>query len=86
MVENKKLIIGHNMLLDIIFILRQFIVDLPSTLEEFKSTVSSFFPFIIDTKLMASKTPFKVSHLFVYFIMPTKEHNVRDVALINLKK
>jgi len=59
LMQHKKCIVGHNMMLDMIFIFRQFIADLPHTLDEFKSAMAAHFPHIVDTKLMASKTPFK---------------------------
>lgn len=47
------------MLLDLCFLINQFIAPLPETLKEFKSLVNSSLPYICDTKLIANTTPFK---------------------------
>ena len=47
------------MLLDLCFIINQFIAPLPETLKEFKSLVNGSLPYIYDTKLIANTTPFK---------------------------
>uniref|UniRef100_A0A0L8HVV5 Poly(A)-specific ribonuclease PARN n=1 Tax=Octopus bimaculoides TaxID=37653 RepID=A0A0L8HVV5_OCTBM len=52
-------VVGHNMLLDIIHILHQFHSPLPQEYEEFKGFLHSQFPNLIDTKLMASTSPFR---------------------------
>ncbi|KAL5018097.1 hypothetical protein ScPMuIL_003819 [Solemya velum] len=57
--ESCKLIIGHNMLLDLAHILHQFYYPLPPTYEDFKSMTRCAFPRLLDTKLMASTHPFK---------------------------
>ena len=57
--EAKKLVIGHNMLLDVMFTIKQFVSVLPSTLDEFKTLSQCVFPQVLDTKLMASLLPFK---------------------------
>ncbi|XP_008139791.2 poly(A)-specific ribonuclease PARN isoform X1 [Eptesicus fuscus] len=54
-----KLIIGHNMLLDIMHTVHQFCCPLPEDLNEFKEMTTSVFPKLLDTKLMASTQPFK---------------------------
>ncbi|XP_076803650.1 poly(A)-specific ribonuclease PARN-like isoform X2 [Clavelina lepadiformis] len=57
--ECQKLIVGHNMLLDLIYTIRQFFCPLPPCLEDFKSLVQCVFPNLLDTKLMGSMLPFK---------------------------
>ena len=57
--QSGKLIVGHNMMLDLIHTINQFLCPLPQDLEAFKSTVQAIFPRIIDTKLMASNQPFR---------------------------
>lgn len=52
-IENKKPIVGHNCLFDLVRIYQQFIDDLPSTLERFRSQLHILFPEIYDTKLLA---------------------------------
>ena len=59
--RSQKLIIGHNMLLDLAFTIQQFIQPLPATLDEFKAILSSTFPRLVDTKLMGSMLPFRVN-------------------------
>lgn len=49
-----KLLIGHNLLVDILFIIKQFITPLPKSYTEFKDLVTCAFPSIIDTKYMAT--------------------------------
>ena len=56
---SNKPVVGHNMLMDICFMINQFVAPLPETLSEFKSLLNRHFPFVCDTKLMANTTPFK---------------------------
>uniref|UniRef100_U5ES41 Poly(A)-specific ribonuclease PARN n=1 Tax=Corethrella appendiculata TaxID=1370023 RepID=U5ES41_9DIPT len=48
--KSKKLIIGHNMLLDVLYLIKQFFKPLPSNYEEFKKFLHKTFPYLIDTK------------------------------------
>ncbi|XP_038904545.1 poly(A)-specific ribonuclease PARN isoform X2 [Benincasa hispida] len=50
--SEKKLIIGHNCFLDIAHIHTKFIGSLPSTAEEFVSSIGEHFPYIMDTKIL----------------------------------
>uniref|UniRef100_A0A8C7BUD4 Poly(A)-specific ribonuclease PARN n=1 Tax=Neovison vison TaxID=452646 RepID=A0A8C7BUD4_NEOVI len=54
-----KLVIGHNMLLDVMHTVHQFYCPLPVDLNEFKEMTTCVFPRLLDTKLMASTQPFK---------------------------
>ncbi|XP_009897136.1 poly(A)-specific ribonuclease PARN [Dryobates pubescens] len=54
-----KLVIGHNMLLDVMHTIHQFYCPLPDDLNDFKEVTSCVFPRLLDTKLMASTQPFK---------------------------
>ncbi|XP_037522621.1 poly(A)-specific ribonuclease PARN isoform X2 [Rhipicephalus sanguineus] len=56
-----KLIVGHNMLLDIMHLLSQFVDDLPKDYNEFKSMVRAAFPCLVDTKVLASDNAIKDS-------------------------
>ena len=48
--ENKKPLVAHNCLYDIIYFYRQFIAPLPDTLKEFKEKWRTEFPETYDTK------------------------------------
>ncbi|KAI8887857.1 CAF1-domain-containing protein [Backusella circina FSU 941] len=55
--ESKKIIVGHNMLLDVCHVIGQFIQPLPDTLPEFKKLAHSIFPRMVDTKFIVSQEP-----------------------------
>jgi hypothetical protein len=57
LIEAKKPLIGHNMLLDVCHTYSAFCYDLPEDVEDFKNSVMSCFPAIIDTKHMANNFP-----------------------------
>lgn len=58
--QSGKMMLGHNMLTDVMQILRQFFSSpLPEKYDDFKSMTNSLFPNILDTKHMASTTPLK---------------------------
>uniref|UniRef100_UPI0035900834 poly(A)-specific ribonuclease PARN-like isoform X2 n=1 Tax=Myxine glutinosa TaxID=7769 RepID=UPI0035900834 len=57
--EQGKLVVGHNMLLDIMHSVHQFGSALPEDLNEFKELTNCMFPRLLDTKLMSSNHPFK---------------------------
>uniref|UniRef100_A0AAY5EJ85 Poly(A)-specific ribonuclease PARN n=1 Tax=Electrophorus electricus TaxID=8005 RepID=A0AAY5EJ85_ELEEL len=57
-----KLVVGHNMLLDVMHTIHQFYCSLPEVameLDDFKEVTMCVFPRLLDTKLMASTQPFK---------------------------
>lgn len=54
-----KLIIGHNMLLDLCHTLNQFVQPLPDDYSEFKNCCQSSFTKLMDTKLLATTAPLK---------------------------
>lgn len=54
-----KLVVGHNMLLDVMHTIHQFYCPLPADLNQFKEMTTCVFPRLLDTKLMASTQPFK---------------------------
>lgn len=56
MSESRKPIIGHNALLDFVYLYRQFCNPLPETLAEFKTQLQDIFPTIYDTKHIARMT------------------------------
>ncbi|CRL01322.1 CLUMA_CG014416, isoform A, partial [Clunio marinus] len=56
---SKKLIVGHNCLLDLMYLMTQCFENLPTDYNEFKSLTHRIFPNIIDTKFIASSEKFK---------------------------
>lgn len=58
--KSQKLIVGHNMLYDIIFLYRQCFDDMPEDYNEFKKIINRTFPNIIDTKFVAHSDNFKL--------------------------
>uniref|UniRef100_A0A3Q4B9H5 Poly(A)-specific ribonuclease PARN n=1 Tax=Mola mola TaxID=94237 RepID=A0A3Q4B9H5_MOLML len=57
--KSAKLVVGHNMLLDVMHTIHQFYCPLPEDLPDFKEVTMCVFPRLLDTKLMASTQPFK---------------------------
>uniref|UniRef100_A0A1A8MJM2 Poly(A)-specific ribonuclease PARN n=1 Tax=Nothobranchius pienaari TaxID=704102 RepID=A0A1A8MJM2_9TELE len=57
--KSGKLVVGHNMLLDVMHTIHQFYCSLPEDLQDFKEVTMCVFPRLLDTKLMASTQPFK---------------------------
>ena len=49
-----RVLFGHNLFLDIIYLYRTFFGDLPDTVEEFQALIHGLFPMIVDTKYMAT--------------------------------
>jgi len=49
-IELKKPLVGHNMLLDLLHTFAKFVEPLPGTLGDFKKKVSDLFPSVFDTK------------------------------------
>ncbi|KAF0289492.1 Poly(A)-specific ribonuclease PARN [Amphibalanus amphitrite] len=57
--KSGKPVVGHNMLLDLLHIIEQFVCPLPETYSDFKSVVHCVFPTLVDTKVMGSTQPFR---------------------------
>lgn len=57
--QSEKLVIGHNMVLDIIHTLSHFFQSLPTQYENFKEFAHFIFPRLLDTKYMSNLPPFK---------------------------
>jgi len=57
--QSGKLVVGHNMFLDLLHVIDQFLCPLPELFEDFKATVSAVFPRLVDTKVMANTQPFR---------------------------
>lgn len=56
---SKKLIVGHNCLLDLMFLIKQCFENLPAEYNEFKSLTHRIFPNVIDTKFMGTSKEYK---------------------------
>jgi poly(A)-specific ribonuclease len=56
---SKKLVVGHNCLLDLMYLQTQCIEELPTDYEEFKKLTHRTFPNIIDTKFIGASEKFK---------------------------
>lgn len=52
--KNPKVLVGHNCFLDLVYVYRTFIGDLPDTVEEFQNKLHNLWPTIIDTKYMST--------------------------------
>lgn len=65
--QSGKVILGHNMLLDLLHMIRLFVSPLPGNLEDFKALTKGVLPRLLDTKVIASTEPlqshFPISHL-----------------------
>ena len=52
--RNPRVLVGHNCFLDLVYVYRTFIGDLPDTVEEFQAKIHHIWPMIIDTKYMST--------------------------------
>ncbi|XP_022120788.2 poly(A)-specific ribonuclease PARN [Pieris rapae] len=75
--QSGKLVIGHNMLLDLLHTLNHFFQPLPVDYPSFKEFAHCMFPRVLDTKYMSSLPPFKdkltssvLQHLLVTLSQP----------------
>lgn len=59
MAKAKKPVIGHAVLMDMLFAMSHFEAPLPPTYEEFKDLLKSLFPVIMDTQFLAKSETFK---------------------------
>lgn len=51
----KKLIVGHNMFLDVLYSVRQFFAPDMPTLNDFKRVTHKMFPALLDTKYLCAQ-------------------------------
>lgn len=49
-----KVLVGHNCLLDLVYVYQVFYGDLPDQVDDFQSAVSGIFPLVFDTKYMST--------------------------------
>ncbi|KAJ8669286.1 hypothetical protein QAD02_000545 [Eretmocerus hayati] len=59
--DSGKLIVGHNLLMDLCHIVHQFLGPLPEDYNEFKSLLNGLFPRLLDTKILAESKELKES-------------------------
>lgn len=52
--KTRPILVGHNCMLDLMFLYSCFIGPLPDTVEEFQKLLHGLFPMIVDTKYMAT--------------------------------
>ena len=57
--QSGKLVVGHNMFLDLLHVIEQFMCPLPELFDDLKATVRAVFPRLVDTKVMANTQPFR---------------------------
>ncbi|NWS17426.1 PNDC1 ribonuclease, partial [Pachyramphus minor] len=62
LVEAKKPLVGHNMLMDLMHLHDKFYKPLPESYEEFKRNIHNLFPVLIDTKIVTKSM--KKNYLF----------------------
>nr|CAI5860607.1 unnamed protein product [Callosobruchus analis] len=58
-INSRKLVVGHNMCLDLLHTIDKFLLPLPEDYFDFKGMAHDLFPQILDTKYMSSCEPFK---------------------------
>lgn len=58
LLESNKPMVGHNCLLDVVHLFEKTVMPLPEKLDTFKKMITSNFPTIYDTKLIAKDPPF----------------------------
>ncbi|XP_012226535.1 poly(A)-specific ribonuclease PARN [Linepithema humile] len=58
-VESGKILVGHNMLLDLCHIVHQFFTPLPRDYLDFKNLIHDLFPNLLDTKVICQSQNFK---------------------------
>ncbi|KAH8798614.1 ribonuclease H-like domain-containing protein [Xylogone sp. PMI_703] len=82
--DKKHIIVGHNIFTDLVFLYSSFVRELPLTIADFKQGIRSLFPFIIDTRFLAtyemdSMTDSK--RKFKGFIIPVQEIVIPTILL-----
>ncbi|KUJ19557.1 CAF1-domain-containing protein [Mollisia scopiformis] len=55
--SKKRMIVGHNLFFDLGFLYKTFIGILPNNVKDFQEDINDLFPFIIDTKYLATQSP-----------------------------
>lgn len=55
--DKKHIVVGHNLFFDLGFLYKTFIGILPNNVKHFQEDINELFPFIIDTKYLATQGP-----------------------------
>lgn len=63
LVASKKMIVGHNCLMDILFTINYFYSELSENIVDFKKIYPTIFPYIADTKYLVKSGKFNVENL-----------------------
>jgi poly(A)-specific ribonuclease len=50
----RPVLVGHNIFTDLVYLYQCFVGDLPDTITEFQTKINQLFPFVVDTKYMAT--------------------------------
>uniref|UniRef100_A0A674HYP6 PARN like ribonuclease domain containing exonuclease 1 n=1 Tax=Terrapene triunguis TaxID=2587831 RepID=A0A674HYP6_9SAUR len=73
LIEAKKPVVGHNMLMDLLHLHDKFYKPLPESYEEFKRNIHSLFPVLIDTKNV-TKSIWKVRYKSLFWEIKLASH------------
>lgn len=88
-IDSGKIMVGHNCLLDILHIYKQFLYPLPDNLDKFKLSLRSVFPKLLDTKLIASVKPLKsyvpITQLGDMFSLVSNSPTMRGLPKVEVK-
>ncbi|ODM92523.1 Poly(A)-specific ribonuclease PARN-like domain-containing protein 1 [Orchesella cincta] len=74
--ERKIPVVGHNMILDLMYFFQQFCSDLPEQYVDFKAEVVKFLPIVFDTKYMTVRCRKMLKH-------PSLKHSKKDLAQLD---
>ena len=53
--SNRTVLVGHNLFMDLIYLYHTFLGVLPDKVADFQQTIHGLFPFIVDTKYLATQ-------------------------------
>ncbi|KAJ6664558.1 hypothetical protein lerEdw1_006131 [Lerista edwardsae] len=80
LVKAKKLLVGHNMLLDLLHLHDKFYKPLPENYEEFKKNIHFLFPVLLDTKNIAKSIWKEYQFPYAPTLLEVYEMLCRDTA------
>ena len=60
--QNRTVLVGHNLFMDLINFYKCFFGQLPDRVEDFQSIMNQLFPMIVDTKYLATHNNVNVTH------------------------